>query len=118
MTAEYSAHDRARPSPESPKGTGTERRRQEMQRIPPVYDNARHIATQRLRGVDWSVIAKEVGRSIGSCQAVHRKFLNQKYTLAQFVTDCDKDDRSIDRNTNTQRFDLTPPKDLPPPPRN
>jgi hypothetical protein len=30
---------------------------------------------------------------------------------------CAKDDRSVDHETGRQRFDLTPPADLPPPPR-
>jgi hypothetical protein len=36
-----------------------------------------------------------------------------------FVDDlsCVEDDRSIDPVTGKQRFDLTPPADLPPPPR-
>jgi len=35
----------------------------------------------------------------------------------QFVIDCANEDRSIDRTTNQQRFDLTPPAGLPPPPK-
>ena len=43
MTAEYSAHDRARPSPETPKGTGRERR------SPFARDRARVLHSAALR---------------------------------------------------------------------
>jgi hypothetical protein len=38
-------------------------------------------------------------------------------TAANEITFCADNDRSIDPNTGKQRFDLTPPADLPPPPR-
>ena len=38
-------------------------------------------------------------------------------TAANEITFCADNDRSIDPDTGKQRFDLTPPADLPPPPR-
>jgi hypothetical protein len=37
-------------------------------------------------------------------------------TAANEITFCSENDRSIDPDTGVQRFDLTPPPDLPPPP--
>ena len=48
----------------------------------------------------------------------YTRLQDTNYLMGQFVTDCDAGDRSIDRTNNRQRFDLTPPADLPPPPRN
>jgi hypothetical protein len=38
-------------------------------------------------------------------------------TAANEITFCSDDDRSVDPETGKQRFDMTPPPDLPPPPR-
>jgi hypothetical protein len=38
-------------------------------------------------------------------------------TMANEITWCTEYDRSIEPGTGKQRFDLTPPADLPPPPR-
>ena len=37
-------------------------------------------------------------------------------TAANEITFCSDDDRSLDQASGQQRFDMTPPKDLPPPP--
>ena len=51
---------------------------------------------------------------------VYNRFLDRKYELAEYLTECDHFGRSIDRTKGTpaQTFDLTPPDDLPPPPAN
>ena len=77
-----------------------------------------YLDPRQLLHIDGVITAPEALTGPYRYTQTYGRFENQQYALAQFVTDCDKDDRSIDRNTNTQRFDLTPPKDLPPPPRN
>ena len=38
-------------------------------------------------------------------------------TVASEITFCSDYDRSVDQTTGAQRFDMTPPADLAPPPR-
>ena len=47
----------------------------------------------------------------------YRRLPSKNYMLAEYVTDCEHVDRSVDTKAKKQQFDLTPPKDLPPPPK-
>ena len=68
--------------------------------------------------IDGTITAPEALTGPYKYTQTYARFPNKSYSLAQYVTDCDAEDRSIDRKTNKQRFDLTPPAGLPPPPRN
>jgi hypothetical protein len=46
----------------------------------------------------------------------YRRLPDRNYMLAEYVTDCEHHDRAVDPVAKRQIFDLTPPKDLPPPP--
>jgi hypothetical protein len=48
---------------------------------------------------------------------VKSRYRRDRTRVFHEAVDCVEDDRSIDPKTGRQRFDLTPPKDLPPPPR-
>jgi hypothetical protein len=67
--------------------------------------------------IDGTITAPEALTGAYKYTQAYVRFQDKNYSLGQFVTDCDKEDRSIDRKTNKQRFDLTPPADLPPPPK-
>jgi hypothetical protein len=86
---------------------------------PPIGQNARITERITLRNAntlefDVTVVAPDVLTAPD-----HRKRLYlraSKERLARDVSFCVDFDRSIDPLTGKQRFDMTPPKDLPPPP--
>jgi hypothetical protein len=64
---------------------------------------------------DVSLVAPEI--LSGPYRAVRIFHRLRNHDMAQEWTNCVPDDRAIDPMTGAQRFDMTPPDDLPPPPR-
>ncbi len=67
--------------------------------------------------IDGTITAPEALTGPYQFTQTYARLQDRNYVMGQFVTDCDAGDRSIDRASNRQRFDLTPPADLPPPPK-
>lgn len=62
---------------------------------------------------DVETTAPEVLAAPDRRHFVYRRAASRVDNIGTF---CASSDRSLDRSTNAQRFDMTPPKDLPPPP--
>jgi hypothetical protein len=84
----------------------------------PIGRGARISERIRLKGPDTLVfeittIAPEV---LARPDKRSREYVRSSKPIANEITFCTDYDRSIEPGTGKQRFDLTPPADLPPPP--
>jgi hypothetical protein len=81
--------------------------------------NARIVERISLKGKDTLQIARRVVAPdvLTAPSEMNLVFLRDRDHVFHEASHCAKDDRSIDAGSGQQRFDLTPPADLPPPPR-
>lgn len=80
-------------------------------------DERIYLDDRDLLHIDGTITAPEALTGPYRYTQTYARFKDASFVPGQFVIDCATEDRSIDRTTNQQRFDLTPPAGLPPPPK-
>ena len=81
--------------------------------------DARIVERISLEGEDTLEIARRVVApgALTAPSEMSLVYLRDEDHVFHEASHCVKNDRSVDPETGEQRFDLTPPADLPPPPR-